>query len=157
MKTFFYLTSLISILLIPISCSYDRDEDIYLHYGPSDPGYAEYIAYDLSKDYKMVILSGSTSYADSDGQIIGKDDIAKQTEVVFENIKATLKKEGGTMDNLVQIKIYMTDMNDLLVFEEVRDKYVNTLNPPTSTAIQVAKLWHPDVKLEVQANAIIKK
>jgi enamine deaminase RidA (YjgF/YER057c/UK114 family) len=36
----------------------------------------------------------------------------------------------------------------------VRDEFVNTANPPASTTVQVAALFHPDVLFEVDAIAV---
>ncbi|WP_172280149.1 RidA family protein [Chryseobacterium sp. LAM-KRS1] len=158
-KIFFAVFS-ISLSLLSMGCSTmarKHDVNINLTYGPSAPGYAEYVKYDLSHNYMKIDLSGTTSYLDGAGKIIGKDDISVQAKTVFENIKSTLAKEGGTLNDVIKIKVYMTDINELNKFEEIRDKYVNTQNPPTSTAVQVVKLWHPDVKLEVQAEAVVKK
>lgn len=40
---------------------------------------------------------------------------------------------------------------------EVRDKYVNTTNPPTSTLLVVKRLVRPEWLIEVEAVAVGKK
>jgi enamine deaminase RidA (YjgF/YER057c/UK114 family) len=49
----------------------------------------------------MVVISGQVSL-DQQGNLVGKGDIAKQTEQVFSNIQSILASVGGTMDNLVE-------------------------------------------------------
>jgi enamine deaminase RidA (YjgF/YER057c/UK114 family) len=40
---------------------------------------------------------------------------------------------------------------------EIRDKYVNTTNPPTSTFVVVKRLVRPEWLIEVDAVAVVKK
>jgi hypothetical protein len=44
----------------------------------------------------------------------------------------------------------------LLDFREVRDKYINVKNPPASTAIQVPRLFRPELLVEVEAVAVVQ-
>jgi 2-iminobutanoate/2-iminopropanoate deaminase len=105
---------------------------------------------------KMLIISGQIPF-DSNGNLVGKGDIAKQGEQVFLNMKSILDAAGGTMDNLVKIGIYMADISQLQTFRDVRNKFINMDYPPTSTLVQVNKLFRDDVLLEVDAMAIIPK
>lgn len=50
---------------------------------------------------KMVILSGQVPL-DAQGGLVGKDDLEKQAEQVFRNIKAIVTDAGGTMDDVVR-------------------------------------------------------
>jgi enamine deaminase RidA (YjgF/YER057c/UK114 family) len=43
------------------------------------------------------------------------------------------------------------------VAREVRDKYVNTANPPVSTFVVVKRLARPEWLIEVEAVAVVKK
>ena len=45
---------------------------------------------------------------------------------------------------------------DGMNFREVRDKYVNVKNPPTSTAVQVPGLFRPEFLVEIEAVAVVK-
>jgi enamine deaminase RidA (YjgF/YER057c/UK114 family) len=49
------------------------------------------------------------------------------------------------------------DPSQLPVVREVRDKYVNTANPPTSTFVFVQRLVRPEWLIEVDAVAVVKK
>lgn len=49
----------------------------------------------------------------------------------------------------------MTDLTGLETYRTVRDEYVDTANPPTSTLVQVAALTAPEFRLEVEAVAIV--
>jgi len=49
------------------------------------------------------------------------------------------------------------DPAQMTVVREVRDKYVNTANPPTSTFVFVQRLVRPEWLIEVDAVAVVKK
>jgi reactive intermediate/imine deaminase len=117
-------------------------------------GYSQAAVVDLGT-CKMVILSGQVPL-DLQGNLVGKDDMEKQAEQVFKNIKAIVTDAGGTMDDVARLGFYVTDMTKLAAIRAVRDRFVNTKTPPASTLVQVAKLYRDDVMIEVEATVIIR-
>lgn len=118
-------------------------------------GYSHAAVIDLGTA-KMVILSGQVAL-DSKGNLVGKDDFSKQAEQVFQNIKSIVEASGGKMDNVVKLGFYVLDVSQVPALRTVRDKYINTKNPPASTLVQVSKLFRDDILLEVEATAVIPK
>lgn len=118
-------------------------------------GYSHSVEIDLGKS-KMVIISGQIAL-DSAGNLIGKDNLAAQTEQVFTNIKNIISESGGTMDNVIRIGIFMIDISKVQTMRDVRDKFFNPKKPPTSTLVQVNKLVRDDLLIEIEATAIIPK
>jgi 2-iminobutanoate/2-iminopropanoate deaminase len=121
----------------------------------SAPGYSQKAIVDLGNS-KMIIIAGQIPF-DSSGNLIGKDDLGRQTEQVFQNIKKLLAQDGATMSDLVKIGIFLTDMTQLPAFRQVRNKFINLEYPPASTLVQVNKLFREDVLVEVEATAIVPK
>jgi 2-iminobutanoate/2-iminopropanoate deaminase len=118
-------------------------------------GYSLSAVIDLG-NCQMIILSGQVPL-DRDGNLAGRGDLEKQTEQVFSNIKNILAELGGTMDNLVKLGVFMTDVSQIQHFRDVRNKFINTKTPPASTLVQVGKLFMDDILIEVEATAIIPK
>lgn len=118
-------------------------------------GYSHAAIIDLGKS-NMIVLSGQVPI-DKNGNLVGKNDFSKQAEQVFENIKNILTELGGTMSNVIKIGIYVVNMKDIQALRNVRDKYIDLKNPPTSTLVEVSKLYREDVLLEVEATAVIPK
>jgi len=118
-------------------------------------GYSHAAVIDLG-NCKMVILSGQVAL-DQKGNLIGKDNIEKQTEQVFRNIKSILEAAGGDMNNLVKLSYFMTDGSPIQTIRTIRDKFINTKVPPASTLVQVTKLFRDDVLIEIEATAIVPK
>jgi enamine deaminase RidA (YjgF/YER057c/UK114 family) len=50
----------------------------------------------------------------------------------------------------------MFDIAGLPHFRAVRDEYIDTANPPASTAVQVLRLFRPEFLLEVEAIAVVR-
>lgn len=83
-----------------------------------------------------------------------KVDAAAQTEFALENMKAVLQAAGATMEDVVRVTVYVRNMEDLDKIAPVRLKYFGK-SPPASTIVEVAKLYHPDLLIEIDAIAAI--
>jgi reactive intermediate/imine deaminase len=118
-------------------------------------GYSQAAVIDLG-NCKMVILSGQVAL-DPKGNLVGKDDIAKQTEQIFQNIKNIVEAAGGNMSHLVKLGYFTTDVMNLPAIRTIRDQFINTKKPPASTLVQVSKLFRDDLLIEIEATAIIPK
>lgn len=118
-------------------------------------GYSHAAIIDLGKN-KMVIMSGQVGL-DKDGKLAGNGDLTSQTEQVFTNIKNIVEAAGGTMNDVVELNYYLMDASQVQLVRGIRDKFVNTKQPPASTLMQVSKLFRDDILIEIKATAIIKK
>lgn len=107
------------------------------------------------------VLAGRTIYIagqvaqDKDGKLVGQGDFRAQCVRVFENLKLALASVGADFTHVVKLNNYFTDMSGLTTFREVRDQYVNTQQPPASTAVQVVRLAREEWLLEVEAIAVV--
>ena len=150
---------LIPFLLVSIKGLTQTDTSIVKFINPSSSSapksYSQAAIIDLG-NCKMIIISGQTAL-DAQGNLIGKGDMAKQTEQVFLNIKKIVTDLGGTMDNIVKTGIFLVDASQIQAFRDTRNKFINLKNPPTSTLIHVSKLFSDDILLEIEATAIIPK
>lgn len=118
-------------------------------------GYSHVAEIDLGNCI-MLLISGQVAL-DGSGALIGKNDLGKQTEQVFANIKNLLAANGGTMDHLVKTGIFMRDASQIQLFREIRNKFINSKNPPASTLVEVSRLFRDDILIEIEATAIIPK
>ncbi|MFT3825323.1 MAG: RidA family protein [Chitinophagaceae bacterium] len=116
-------------------------------------GYSHAAVIDLG-NCKMIIISGQVAL-DKQGNLVGKDDVAKQTEQVFQNIKSIVDAYGGSMNNIVKLGYFITDVSKVQAVRNVRDTFINTQNPPASTLVQVSKLFRDDILIEIEATAVI--
>jgi enamine deaminase RidA (YjgF/YER057c/UK114 family) len=110
-------------------------------------------------DGKIVYIAGQVAL-DKSGALVGKDDFRAQLQQVFENLKAAVDAAGGDFNSVIKLNYYCSasvDPSQLPVAREIRDKYVNTSNPPTSTFVFVQRLVRPEWLIEVDAVAVVKK
>jgi enamine deaminase RidA (YjgF/YER057c/UK114 family) len=103
---------------------------------------------------RMIFISGQVAL-NSAGNMVGVGDFRAQATQVFENLKAALEAVGGDFSHVIKFGIYVLDTANLPVLREVRDQYVNTAQPPASTAVQVGALFQPGYLLEIEAVAVI--
>jgi reactive intermediate/imine deaminase len=118
-------------------------------------GYSHAAKFDIGNSM-MIIISGQVAL-DNKGNLVGKNDLQKQTEQVFTNIKNILESAGGKMSDLVKISIYMKDVNDIQKVRDIRDKFIDLKNPPASTLVEVSSLFREDILIEIEATAIVSK
>ncbi|MDQ3777972.1 MAG: RidA family protein [Actinomycetota bacterium] len=78
-----------------------------------------------------------------------------QTRLAFENVGAALTAAGAGWRDVVKLTIFVVDVSELETIRAVRDEFVATASPPTSSLVQVAALFHPDVLIEVEAVAYL--
>jgi enamine deaminase RidA (YjgF/YER057c/UK114 family) len=103
---------------------------------------------------RPVYIAGQVAL-DRQGAVVGPGDIAAQAQQVFDNLGAALQAVGAGFDQLVKLSLYLVDLTQLPVVRQVRDQYVNLHQPPASTAVEVRRLVHPELLLEVEAVAVI--
>ncbi len=98
----------------------------------------------------FVFLSGQISYTEK-MEFVG-DDVRKQTIQCLKNLQNVLEAEGLAMDNIVKCSVYLKDLNDFDLVNEIYSSYF-TKPYPARVCVQVAKL-PKDVKVEIEAMAI---
>ena len=103
---------------------------------------------------RFVAVAGQVAM-DEQGDLVGEGDPRAQAERVFENLSLALAAAGATFDDVVKFGVFTTDISILPVVREVRDRFVDTDNPPASTAVQVGALFRPGYLLEIEAYAVV--
>ena len=106
---------------------------------------------------KLVYISGQVSQ-DASNELIGERDFGPQVEQVFRNIKVAVEAAGGTFDNVVKLNYYCVDTvepSQMPLVREIRDRFVNTDDPPASTFVVVSRLVRPEWLIEVEAVAVV--
>lgn len=105
------------------------------------------------RNARTIYVSGQVAL-NREGQVVGIGDLAAQTQQVFENIKSALEAAGAGFHDVVKLTFFMTDISEMQVVRNIRDQYVNTINPPASSAVEVRKLIRDDLLIEIEAIAV---
>jgi reactive intermediate/imine deaminase len=104
-------------------------------------------------------LAGNTLYLhgavafDARGELVGKGDIRAQTRQALENVKALVEAAGGTLRDVTQTTVYLTDLKNAAGMNEVYATYF-PVEPPARATVRV-DLGHPDFLIEIQATAVV--
>lgn len=108
----------------------------------------------------FIFVSG-TSARRADNSIAGAEadgfgattlDIAAQTRAVIENIADILEDAGATLGDVVDLGVFLVNMNDFRGFNAVYAEYFGT-DGPTRTTVAVHQLPHPHLLIEIKATA----
>ena len=104
---------------------------------------------------KTVYVGGQDS-VDASGNIVGKGDIAAQTEQVLANVRAALAAGGAEPEHVIKWTLLLVEGVSLQEgFSAFQRAWVATPNPPAITAAFVAGLAHPDFLVEMDAIAVV--
>lgn len=110
---------------------------------------AESISSDVA-DYNGILVTTQIP-TDADGNLV-LGDIVQQSESTLQALKVALEKAGSSMDRVMHLTIYLTDMADRAAFNEVYQRFFS--KPwPVRAAVGVAALAYPDMRVEVTAMA----
>jgi len=102
----------------------------------------------------LVFLSGQASLDLKTGAVIGTGNFDAQVKQVFANLRAVLKAAGSSMEQIVKVNIYLTDMKHFPKIIKARGKYFS--RPwPADTIVEVGALGLPELMIEIEAIALV--
>lgn len=100
----------------------------------------------------FLFISGQGASEPETREVVS-DDIREQTEQTFENIDAILTAAGGSLDDVVKVTVFLTDMDTYDTVNEVYAEYMDEPFPARS-AVEVSNLpVEQGVEIEVLAVA----
>ena len=102
-----------------------------------------------------LFIAGTTAGAGVDAADPG--DLAQQAEMVFRHIGGILQAEGGSYDDLVTVTVFLTEAgrDAYTTVNETRGRIFGEARP-ASTMVVVRELARPELKIEVNAIALLK-
>ena len=94
----------------------------------------------------LVFVSGQIPLDPATGAMVDGD-ISAQTHRVFANLRAILEAAGASFDHVVRTTVYLADMNDFTVVNEIYGTYFSSPAPARAT-VQAARLPR-DARVEI--------
>ena len=102
---------------------------------------------------QIVWLKGQVAL-DKAGKLVGPGDMQAQLRQVLENLKAVLANLGGEMGDMISLTHYTTDIDQFMAASDLRRGYFTPPYPVTTT-VQVARLYDPELLIEIAGVAEI--
>ncbi len=87
----------------------------------------------------MLYTSGQIALDPATGSLI-QGTVQDETEQVMENLKAVLHAAGMTFKNVLKTSIFIVDMNDFSLINEVYSNYIDDATAPARETVEVANL-----------------
>ena len=96
-------------------------------------------------------ISGTTA-TDERGMIVGGGQMYVQARQALANLQHHIESAGFSLADVIRTRVFVTD---IARFAEVAraHKEVFGENPPASTLVEVRRLVHPDMLIEVEVDA----
>lgn len=105
-------------------------------------------------DHAHIYVAGKTSIQ-LDGSIGGVGDLRAQIGLVCKAVQASVEYVGASLDDVVRTVTYVRDIDAYYAVAEERYRYFSNALP-TNTLIAVSRLAHPDMLIEIEAEAIVE-
>lgn len=113
--------------------------------------YSQGLKVDIGDKF-MMFVSGQLAM-DADGNPVAPNDIGAQTRYIFENIKKILAEADATLEDLVKVQIFVTDVSKFPQVSAVRNEYLGEIRP-VSTLLEISRTVKDGCDIEIEVIAI---
>ncbi|MGE0823560.1 MAG: RidA family protein [Candidatus Binatia bacterium] len=101
----------------------------------------------------QVFVSGSTAIK-PDGSVEGVGDAYAQTLAALRTIETALQQAGASMKHVVRTRMFATNLDHTEAIGKAHAEFFREVRP-ASTLVEISRLVHPDMLIEVEADAVI--
>jgi reactive intermediate/imine deaminase len=101
----------------------------------------------------ILFISGQAPIS-PEGALVGAGDFDAQTRQVFENLQTVVESAGATLDSIVKLTVFLTDMGKLRDYMRIKGEFFSG-EQPASTAVGTTALARPEMMVEVEALAVL--
>ncbi|WP_445151457.1 RidA family protein [Baekduia sp. Peel2402] len=117
---------------------------------PTPAGYSHAVR--IPRDREIVWTSGQVGLTE-DG--VAPRTMEAQARLAFEAVGRALEAASANWHDVVKLTLFVTSTDEIETLRRVRDEFVDTIAPPTSSLVVVAGLFRPDLFVEVEAVAAV--
>ena len=88
----------------------------------------------------------------NDGSV--PEDVEEQFQIAMDCLDSALRAAGGRPEHIVKVQVFLTNVNDRVKINPIREAYFGT-HRPASTLVEVSALISPELKVEIEAEAVL--
>lgn len=99
----------------------------------------------------IIEIAGTTAI-DESGNVVGVNDIAKQTEYIIQKAEKALHELGATLQHVIRTRMYVTNIDEWEAVGSVHGKYFSNIQP-TTTMVEVSRLIDQALLIEIEFTA----
>jgi len=100
----------------------------------------------------VIEVAGTT--ASDDEKIIGAGNMHEQATYIFQKIEKTLEQAGASMKDVVRTRMFVTDISKWEEAGRAHAEFFKSIKP-AATMVEVSRLIHPDLLIEIEVTAIV--
>lgn len=100
----------------------------------------------------LIFVTG-TAAVEPDGSVHAPGDGYQQTLRCLEIIRAALAELGSGMDRVTRTRMFVTDVDRWKEFGRAHAEVFGA-HPPATTMVEIRRLIHPDMLIEIEADAV---
>ena len=111
-------------------------------------------ANEVSDAQRVLYCAGQVS-VDADGNPLHPGDMGAQIAQALDNLETVLEAAGFEMSDVARLNFYTTDVDRTMeAWSLIKDRLARTGCRQVSTLLGVARLYHPDILIEIEATAV---
>ena len=120
-----------------------------------------HVSRSLLRGYSMVVKAGNTVYTagqvsnGTNNKIVGPGDIEAQVRQTWHNIEEGMKAAGGSLKDIVRVVNFVTDIHAITSWYQVWNELFTPENRPVSTFVEIPRLAHPGMLIEIEAIGVL--
>ena len=107
-------------------------------------------------EYNGLLFTSGMVARNPDGTVYCPGDGEAQAKFIFESIQTVLAMAGSSYQDVLRLTVYLRDMEDRVKINPLREAYFAGARP-ASTVVEVSMLAHPDLVVEMEVVAAVKK
>jgi len=104
---------------------------------------------------EWIVVSGTTA-SDEHSKVVGAGDAYAQAEYILAKIARALTEAGGSLNDVVRTRIYVTRLEDWEAVARAHGEVFGKIRP-ANTLVVVKSLVEPDMLVEIEADAKISE
>ncbi len=120
----------------------------------SGTAWEEIVGYSRAVRVGQVIEVAGTTAVDEAGQVMGAGDPYQQTQYALSKIEKALRAAGGSLNDVVRTRMFVTDMAHWQEVGRAHGEYFRHIKP-VATMVAVKALISPELLVEIEVTAIV--